>query len=103
MVSARIDMGMVAAALDITGRSSRRSDVFIGGASRAGAGVPLTNDRLCQLVAPVADGDRQAFAQLFRYFAPRLKGFGLRRGADVGAEELAQETMLTVWRKADTF
>jgi hypothetical protein len=40
--------------------------------SRAGAGLDLTNDRLCQLVAAVADGDREAFAQLFRYFAPRL-------------------------------
>lgn len=72
--------------------------------SRAGAGLDLTNDRLCQLVGAIADGDREAFAQLFRYFAPRLKAFGLRRGADVAAaEELAQETMLTVWRKADTF
>jgi RNA polymerase sigma-70 factor (ECF subfamily) len=99
-------MDLVADALDMTGRSLRRPDAFIGGASaRAGSGLQLTNDQLCQLVAAVAvNRDREAFAQLFRYFAPRLKGFGLRRGADVGAaEELAQETMQTVWRKADTF
>jgi RNA polymerase sigma-70 factor (ECF subfamily) len=48
--------------------------------------------------------DRAAFAELFRHFAPRLKGFGIRRGVDAAAaEELAQETMLTVWRKAETF
>jgi RNA polymerase sigma-70 factor (ECF subfamily) len=65
----------------------------------------LTNDELCRLVEAIAvHRDRQAFASLFRYFAPRLKGFGLRRGADgTTAEELVQETMLTVWRKASTF
>lgn len=48
--------------------------------------------------------DQQAFAELFRYFAPRLKGFGLKRGVDAAAaEELAQETLLTIWRKAATF
>ena len=72
---------------------------------RVGSGLYLTNEQLRQLVTAIADDrDREAFAELFRYFAPRLKGFGLRRGVDAGAaEELAQETMLTVWRKADSF
>jgi RNA polymerase sigma-70 factor (ECF subfamily) len=48
--------------------------------------------------------DKRAFAELFTFFAPRLKGFGLRRGSSSAAsEELVQETMLTVWRKAETF
>lgn len=65
----------------------------------------LTNEELCGLVEAVASRrDRDAFARLFKHFAPRLKGFGLRRGTDVASsEELAQETMLTVWRKAETF
>ena len=69
------------------------------------SGLSLTNDQLCRLVEAIAvDRDREAFASLFRYFAPRLKGFGLRRGVDgTTAEELVQETMLTVWRKAATF
>lgn len=69
------------------------------------SGLSLTNDQLCRLVEAVAvDRDRQAFASLFRYFAPRLKGFGLKRGVDgTTAEELVQETMLTVWRKAASF
>ena len=48
--------------------------------------------------------DREAFAALFRHFAPRLKSYALRLGASgAAAEELAQETMLTVWRKAGRF
>jgi RNA polymerase sigma-70 factor (ECF subfamily) len=48
--------------------------------------------------------DRSRFAELFGYFAPRLKSYFMRlgQGSDV-AEELAQETMLAVWRKASTF
>ena len=65
----------------------------------------LTNEEMCGLVEAVAARrDREAFARLFKHFAPRLKGFGLRRGTDAASsEELAQETMLTVWRKAETF
>jgi RNA polymerase sigma-70 factor (ECF subfamily) len=48
--------------------------------------------------------DRTAFMALFEHFAPRVKTFALRSGASAAtAEELAQETMLTVWRKADSF
>ena len=48
--------------------------------------------------------DRAAFSALFEFFAPRIKAFMLRSGAsEAGAEELAQETMLAVWRKAALF
>jgi RNA polymerase sigma-70 factor, ECF subfamily len=49
-------------------------------------------------------GDRKAFAALFDHFAPRVKGLLMRQGtpADL-AEELAQETLLMVWRKAALF
>ena len=48
--------------------------------------------------------DRQAFAVLFKHFAPRIKGYLLRAGsAESAAEELAQETMVSVWRKAASF
>jgi RNA polymerase sigma-70 factor (ECF subfamily) len=49
--------------------------------------------------------DREAFAELFAHFAPLLKGF-LMKGSSLGperAEELVQETMIKVWRKADSF
>jgi RNA polymerase sigma-70 factor (ECF subfamily) len=48
--------------------------------------------------------DREAFAQLFGYFAPRLTTYLLRLGCDAGtAEEIAQDTMVTLWRKAHLF
>jgi RNA polymerase sigma-70 factor, ECF subfamily len=48
--------------------------------------------------------DRSAFASLFEYFAPRIKAYMHRSGAsETNAEELAQETMLMVWRKAALF
>jgi RNA polymerase sigma-70 factor, ECF subfamily len=48
--------------------------------------------------------DRAAFAALFDHFAPRLKGFIMGSGTASGqAEDIVQEVMLTVWRKADLF
>ena len=45
-----------------------------------------------------------AFARLFYHFAPRIKAFLIKSGADVGlAEECAQEVMVTVWNKAHLF
>lgn len=55
-------------------------------------------------VEACAQSDRTAFAALFAFYAPRVKGY-LKRLAtdDATAEELAQEVMLTVWRKAKQF
>jgi RNA polymerase sigma-70 factor (ECF subfamily) len=56
------------------------------------------------IVAIAADRDRDAFARLFDHYAPRLKGFLMRRGAPAEiAEDLAQEVLLSVWRKAAQF
>ena len=53
------------------------------------------------LIAAIArSGDRAAFAELFDHFAPRVKGLLMRGGL---AEEIAQETLLSVWRKAALF
>ncbi len=50
------------------------------------------------------DRDRRAFADLFAYYAPRIKAYLRRLGADdTLCEELAQEAMLTVWRRAHLF
>lgn len=63
------------------------------------------DDRHGDLIEAVARRrDRSAFAELFQYFAPRLKAFGLRSGAEPDmAEEMAQEAMISVWRRAETF
>lgn len=60
---------------------------------------PRTMADLLQRVA--ANGDVEAFRALFETYAPRVKSYMLRQGADPAtAEELAQETLLAVWRKA---
>jgi RNA polymerase sigma-70 factor, ECF subfamily len=56
------------------------------------------------LLAVAQAQDRAAFAALFAHFAPRIKGYLLKLGAGAAlAEDLAQEAMLTVWRKARLF
>jgi RNA polymerase sigma-70 factor (ECF subfamily) len=56
------------------------------------------------ILSIAASGDREAFAALFRHFAPRVKGYLLKLGAtSAAAEELAQDTLLQVWRKAAQF
>jgi RNA polymerase sigma-70 factor (ECF subfamily) len=55
-----------------------------------------------QLIHAIAtQGDRTAFTSLFLRFAPRVKSYLMQLGLDAGsAEELAQEVLLVVWRKA---
>lgn len=57
------------------------------------------------LLRQVADfRDRAAFQSLFEHFAPRVKSYAMRLGASAqAAEDLAQEAMLTMWRKAALF
>lgn len=56
------------------------------------------------LVAVATRQDRAAYAELFSYYAPRVKSYVLRLGADAAlAEEIAQDVMVTVWRKAGLF
>lgn len=48
--------------------------------------------------------DKHAFETLYSFFGPRIKGFLLSAGVAADqAEDLAQETMLKVWRKAELF
>ena len=59
-----------------------------------------------RLLQKVGDSqDREAFSRLFAHFAPLLKGFLLKGGGvdPDQAEELVQETMIKVWRKAPTY
>ncbi len=56
------------------------------------------------LLALVARRDRDAFVALFDRFAARVKAFMMRRGAsEPDADEIAQDVMVQVWRRADTF
>ncbi|WP_349358735.1 sigma-70 family RNA polymerase sigma factor [Stappia sp.] len=64
-----------------------------------------TSDPFSDLIVRVAEQrDKTAFAALFDHFAPRLKAYLMRLGADAAtAEELTQEVMITLWRKASLF
>ncbi len=63
------------------------------------------NDAFVAMVAAIRDNkDRRAFAALFRHFAPRVKAFLMKSGANEGlAEECTQEVMATLWTKAHMF
>lgn len=48
--------------------------------------------------------DKEAFAKLFTYFAPRVKSYLIKSGLDnAQAEDCLQETFARVWLKADRF
>lgn len=56
------------------------------------------------LTRMAATQDKQLFSQLFQHFAPRVKAYILRLGIPLAtAEEVTQEAMLSVWRKAHLF
>ena len=58
-----------------------------------------------RLVARVAESrDKEAFTTLFDHFAPRIEAHLQRLGLDAAqAEEIAQDVMITLWRKASLF
>ncbi len=56
------------------------------------------------LLLRVAQQDKSAFAELFGRYAGRVKSFLLRYAMpDDQAEEIAQEVMVQVWRKASSY
>ncbi len=57
------------------------------------------------LAAAVAERrDREAFTRLFDYYTPRLEAYLVRLGSDsASAEEIAQDALATLWRKAHLF
>jgi RNA polymerase sigma-70 factor (ECF subfamily) len=65
----------------------------------------MSNETMCGLIEAVAvQNDRNAFTELFHYFAPRFKAYALGIGCgNKAAEDVAQDAMITVWRRADTF
>ena len=60
---------------------------------------------LAACISRIADHrDQPAFEFLFHYFAPRIKSYCLKLGADASAaEEITQEAMVSIWRNAGQF
>lgn len=87
--------------MTLSGDGTDRDDAF-------GTSAPAFNETAARFAALVervaAERDRAAFIELFDHFAPRIKGYLMRLGSDGDrAEELTQEVMVTLWRKADLF
>lgn len=72
-----------------------------GGRAPVTAGAVTFDDLL---VAVGRTRNRDAFVRLFEHFAPRVKSFLMKAGLPPDqADELAQETMLTVWHRAEAY
>ncbi|MEM9579757.1 MAG: sigma-70 family RNA polymerase sigma factor [Pseudomonadota bacterium] len=66
--------------------------------------VSKKEDWIAQIIAIRDKQDQRAFAEVFSHFAPRVKSFLMKGGADAAlAEECTQEVMATLWRKAHMF
>ncbi len=69
--------------------------------------VTATDEWADCLESIAATKDRSSFVQLFNHFAPQIKGYarssGLTNFSDSLADELVQETMTNLWRKAHLF
>ena len=56
------------------------------------------------LISVGLNQDKDSFADIFQHFAPRIKSYMVKLGCkDELAEELSQQTLLQVWRKAQLF
>lgn len=63
---------------------------------------PMSDDPDVLLLAVRDERDRDAFLGLFEHFGPILKGWLCKGGMDaIAADELVQEILLRVWRRAD--
>jgi len=89
--------------LRVVGELISSLDMFMGSGSSNDNHSNLSEwDRLLLRIG--SNRDRSAFKKLYEHFAPRLKSFLLRIGSDMSAaEEICQESMIMVWRRAETF
>lgn len=76
-----------------------------GMSSNATVASRAVPDELSEFLIAVAEHkDRKAFIKLFEHFGPRVKSYLKRLGVnDSEADDLMQEVMLTVWRRAEQF
>ncbi|QHQ36426.1 sigma-70 family RNA polymerase sigma factor [Algicella marina] len=64
----------------------------------------LSNHDDADLIARIVRKDRSAFAELFGRYAARIKAFLMSGGASAeDADEVTQEVMVAIWRRAETF
>lgn len=70
-----------------------------------GVVTECTREQLAEALEKIGTSqDEQAFCLIYAHFAGRVKSFLVGKGMDdETAEELMQEIMITVWRKASTY
>ena len=81
-------------------------DVIVPGPpdNRTNAAAVLRKRMGDNLKAIGRDRDETAFADVYGYYAGRVKSFLMGKGMNEDiAEELTQEIMLTVWRRAESY
>lgn len=72
--------------------------------TRSGSETPSKQDLERDLVAVGTSQDREAFRRLFNHFAPRLRSFLIRRRTPDGSlDDLVQDVMAIIWRRAETY
>ncbi len=64
-----------------------------------------SNEQLSQFLIDVAlNRDQKAFSRVFRHFAPKIKRFAVQKFSNSDmANDIVQDTMSNVWRKAHLF
>lgn len=63
-----------------------------------------SKDHWSQLLERVGSHhDRAAFHELFEHFGPQIKYYAISNGIAHQAEELVQEVMISIWRRASTY
>lgn len=86
-----------------TGAGSLSSDAADRdpGLARVADVPPTGRPELLPLLRAVADGDQQAFAEVYDLLSPRVFGLALRIVRDRGlAEEVTQDVFMQIWRQA---
>ncbi len=82
-----------------------QNSVNDGDKSAVKSTIDYSGDDFNAMICAIAENeDKEAFIALFEHFAPRIKSFLMKGGANPElADELAQETMLTIWNKAERY
>lgn len=96
-------LGMLMAGDGRDVRLARRAPVTFKGRMTA-SGTSSDGGLLLDIEKVATEHDREAFGRLYGFYAPRVAAYLRRVGARAEqAEDLAQEVLLTVWRRARQF
>lgn len=96
----------VAQLSQMTRQMTREQTKQTSGRTMQQAGKNADGDPWAPCLGKIAvNRDRAAFQQLFKHFAPLIRAFLMKNGGGdwSQAEEITQEVMIKVWRKAASF